>query len=75
MNGIDNSTIIIIALVLAVLYTVIRFIRDFKREVDIKNGMDVKEATKYYNKFFHKKDEKEDYNIKTGRIKNNKMKE
>ena len=75
MNGIDNSTIIIIALVLAVLYTAIRFIRDFKREVDIKNGMDVKEATKYYNKFFHKKDEKEDYNIKTGRIKNNKMKE
>lgn len=75
MNGIDNSTIIIIALVLAVLYTAIRFIRDFKREVDIKNGMDVKEATKYYNKFFYKKDEKEAYNIKTGRIKNNKMKE
>ena len=75
MNGIDNSTIIIIALVLAVLYTAIRFIRDFKREVDIKNGMDVKEATKYYNKFFHQKDEKEAYNIKTGRIKNNKMKE
>lgn len=75
MNGIDNSTIIIIALVLAVLYTAIRFIRDFKREVDIKNGMDVKETTKYYNKFFHKKDEKEAYNIKTGRIKNNKMKE
>ena len=46
MNGIDNSTIIIIALVLAVIYTAIRFIRDFKREVDIKNGMDVKEATK-----------------------------
>lgn len=75
MNGIDNNTIIIIALVLAVIYTVIRFIRDFKREVDIKNGMDVKEATKYYDKFFHKKEEKEDYNMKTGRIKNSKMKE
>lgn len=75
MNGIDNNTTIIIALVLAVIYTVIRFIRDFKREVDIKNGMDVKEATKYYDKFFHKKEEKEDYNMKTGRIKNSKMKE
>lgn len=69
LNTLLGNKEIIIALVLAIIYAIIRFIRDFKREVDIKNGMDVKEATKYYNKFFHKKDEKEKYNIKAGRMK------
>lgn len=69
LNTILENKEIVIALVLAIIYAIIRFVRDVKREVDIKNGMDVKEATKYYNKFFHKKDEKEKYNVKAGRMK------
>ena len=69
LNTILENKEIVIALVLAIIYAIIRFVRDVKREVDIKNGMDVKEATKYYNKFFHKKEEKEKYNVKAGRMK------
>lgn len=64
-----DKKVMLIAFIAAIIYEIIVFIREVKREKDIYNGVDVKEATNYYKKFYHKKEEKEKYNIKAGRKK------
>lgn len=63
----NDKNIIIIAVVIAILYEITVFVRDFLRERDIRKGVDAKTATRYYKKLFHKENVKEAYYEKLGK--------
>jgi hypothetical protein len=56
-----NPVLNIICVIAAVAFVFFHIYRDIRKEMDIQAGMDAKEARKYNNKIFHRKNARAEY--------------